>query len=191
MGSKKKTTTSQATTATTTPAGWATSGAEQNYANAQKYYDSGDGTWSADKAATYANPYQEVVQDRTVARMNTQGQVERAALNDTVQAAKAYGGTRGAILESEQAKNQSNGILDYLATSNAQGYNEARSAFEADRAAKMGQYSSLAGILATSPKTTTTTGTSNGTQVQSGSALDTILGLGQLGLSGYSAGLFG
>ncbi|AYJ85781.1 tail fiber domain-containing protein [Sphingomonas paeninsulae] len=93
--------------------------------------------FDAATAAKYANPYTQQVQQSTVNQMKRQNELDHASLNDNVQAQKAFGGTRGALLESEQEKNQNQGIMDYMNTSNAAAYSDAQQQFERDRAAKM------------------------------------------------------
>ena len=193
-GGKKTTTTSnQQQTATSTVPDWMSAAGQQNYQNAQAYQQSGAMNWDASKAAQYANPYQQQVQQNTMRQMGEQNQLQHQNLNDQAQAARAYGGTRHGVIEAAQARDQGQQMQDYLATSNAQGYDAARQAFESDRAAQMGGYAQLQAILGASPHNTTTTGTSTGTQVQkqSGSFLDSLMGVAGLGLSAYSGGLFG
>lgn len=218
------------------------------------------GQFTPEAAAQYANPYQQQVQQNTLNQMTTQNAIDHQALNDSVAGAKAYGGTRQAVLEGQQAKDQALAKQNYIDTSNAAGYDAARTQFNADAdrslqgqttnaglweqmlgrigagGAQMGQiadsksslgardvatlsatgaadqatqqnqlssayneylragnaplenYKDLMAILSGTPRNVTTTGTSNGTstQQQSGSFLNSMLGLGQLGLSAYS-----
>lgn len=190
-GGKKTTTTSnQQQSATTTLPEWMTSAGQQNYGQAAAYVNGPDAHWDAGKAQQYANPFQQQVQQNTLRQMGTQNQVDHQTLNDSVAGAHAYGGTRQAVLEAAQAKDQGQREHDYVASSNAQGYDAARAAFEADRAAKMGGYGALTQILAGTPRNVATSGTSSGTQTQktAGSFMDTMLALGQLGMS--AAGTF-
>jgi hypothetical protein len=189
MGGKKTTTSSnQQQTATTTLPAWMTAAGQQNYDAANAYVNSPEAVWSADKAAAYANPYTQQVIDRTKAGMTRDNAIELAGVNDQAQAAKAYGGTRHAVLEGQVRGDQADRLLNYEAGANADAYSAARAAFEADRAAKLGGYQTLTSILQGTPRNVTTSGTSSGTQTQkqSGSFLDTLLGVGQLGLSAYS-----
>lgn len=162
-GKSQKQTSSQNQTTTTTLPAWLTQAGESNYAAAQNYINSPDAIWSPDKAAAYANPYQQQVIDRTKAGMVRDNAVELAGVGDQAQAARAYGGTRHGVVEAQVRKDQGDRLLDYEAGANAQGYDAARSAFEADRAAKMGGYSLLTQILQGTPRNVTTSGTSNGT----------------------------
>jgi hypothetical protein len=184
MGSTKKTTTEDSSkqSATTTVPAWMTQAGQQNYGDASAYIKSPAFNWSADKAAAYANPYQTQVQDRTIARMGRQNQVEQQALSDQAGAAHAYGGTRQAVMQAAQSRDQNSNILDYLASSNAAGYTQARGEFNQDRAAQLGGYSGLSNILGNTPHDTSTTGTSSGTSTatQKGSWVDTVLGAGQI-----------
>lgn len=187
MSGGKKTTTSsnQNSTATTQLPEWMLQAGQANYGAASDYVRSGAMDWTPERAAAYANPFQQQVQANTLREMDRSAASDRAGLNDQVQAAKAFGGTRHAVLEAAQRNDQAQQRADYVDRSNADGYNQARAAFEADRAAKLGSYGALTQILAGTPRNVTTTGTQSGTQTQkqSGSFLDTMLGLGQLGLS--------
>lgn len=187
MSGSKKTTqsTNQQQTATTTLPEWMTAAGQQNYGAAKAYVESPDAVWGADKAAAYANPFQQQVIARTKAGMAKDNAVELQGVGDQAQAAKAFGGTRHAVLEGQVRADQGDRMLDYEASANAQGYDQARRDFEADRAAKLGGYQLLTSILQGTPKNVVTTGTTNGTSTskQSGSFLDTLLGAGQLGLS--------
>jgi hypothetical protein len=194
MSGGKKTTTnsSQNQSTTTTLPEWMTAAGQQNYGNAAAYVNGPDATWDASKAAAYANPYQQQVQTNTLNQMTTQNQVDHQTLNDSVAGAHAYGGTRQAVLEAQQAKDQALAKQNYIDSSNASGYDAARAAFEADRNAKLNGYQTLTQVLAGTPSNVTTTGTSTGnsTQKQSGSFLDTIMGLGSLGIGAAKAGVF-
>lgn len=190
-GGKKTTTNSNQNTATTTtlPA-WMTDAGQANYGNAAAYVNGPEGVWSADKAASYANPYTQQVIDRTKAGMVKDNAVELQGLNDQAGAAKAYGGTRHAVVEAQLRGDQGDRLLNYEAGANADAYAAARAAFEADRAAKLGGYQTLTSILQGTPRNVTTTGTSTGTstQKQSGSFLDTLLGTA-LGGASVAGGL--
>ena len=95
------------------------------------------GTFDNAAAEQYRNPYVEQVQNRTMQEMTRQNTMARNDLGDNVAAGGAYGGTRQAVLEAEQAKGQNNNMLDYLARSNADAYGAAGDAFERDRSARM------------------------------------------------------
>lgn len=190
MSGGKKQTTNQTQTATTTVPEWMTTAGQQNYGAAAAYVNGPEAQWSADKAAAYANPWQQQVIDRTKAGMVKNNAVELAGVNDQAQAAKAYGGTRHGVIEAAVRGDQGDRLLDYEASANAQGYDAARAAFEADRAAKLSGYGALTQILQGTPRNTTTTGTVNGTTKTSGSFLDTLMGVGSLGVSAAKAGVF-
>jgi hypothetical protein len=220
----------------------------------------GTAMWDAKQATKYMDPYLQKVQANTLAQMRTQDAADHSDLNDQVAAAGAYGGTRGALLESEQAKNQEQNRTDYIDQSNSDAYNTAFNDFTSDQnrqlqadttnaslldamlgrklsaggqlatiaggkgAANTNDISNLAGtgatdqstqdnalqaayqewlrsqqapieqwkdlesILAGTPRDVTTSGTSSGTSTSktSGGLLNSMLGLGQLGLSAYS-----
>jgi hypothetical protein len=192
-GGKKQTTNSNQNTATTTTLPeWMTAAGQQNYKSAAAYVNGPEATWDASKAAAYANPFQQQVQQNTLNTMTDQNAVDHMQLNDSVAGAKAYGGTRQAVLEAQQAKDQATAKTNYVASSNAQGYDAARAAFEADRNAKLNGFQTLMAVLQGTPRNVSTTGTSSGTQTQqtSGSFLDTMMGLGSLGIGAAKAGVF-
>lgn len=184
-GKSSKTTSNQQQSTTTTLPEWMTSAGQANYDAAQRYVSSPEATWSADKAAAYANPWTQQVMDRTVTRMRGDNQVELAALDDQAQAGRAFGGTRHAVLEGQVRRDQGNRMLDYEAGANADAYREGRSAFEADRAAKMSGYGALTQILQGTPRNVSTSGTSSGTQTvrENPGFLNTMMGLGLAGAS--------
>ncbi|MCP3735617.1 hypothetical protein M9979_12110 [Sphingomonas sp. RP10(2022)] len=167
-----------------------TTAGQQNYGQAAAYVNGPDAVWTPEKAAAYANPWQQQVIDRTKAGMVKDNQVELGDMNDRVQAAKAFGGTRHAVVEGQVRNDQADRLLDYEAGANASGYDAARAAFEADRAAKLSGYGTLTQILQGTPRNVSTTGTSTGTstQKQSGSFLDTLLGTA-LGGASVAGGL--
>lgn len=92
-----------------------------------------------DQAAAdrYMSPYAGAVRDNTAREMQRQHAIDRASLNDTAQASAAFGGTRHALLEAEQGRNQSALMYDYLDRANADAYGNAQGQFERDRAASM------------------------------------------------------
>ncbi|TKD50581.1 hypothetical protein [Sphingomonas baiyangensis] len=98
----------------------------------------GVGMFDQRAAEQYMNPYLGAVRDNSVREMQRINGMERAALNDNAQAAAAFGGTRHALLESEQQRNQSESILDYLDQANADAYANAQGQFERDRTARFG-----------------------------------------------------
>lgn len=181
-GGKKTTTKSDQNTATTTTLPeWMTAAGQQNYGQAAAYVNGPEATWDASKAAAYANPYQQQVQQNTLGQMTTQNAVDHMQLNDSVAGAKAYGGTRQAVLEAQQAKDQATAKTQYIDNSNAQGYDAARAAFEADRSAKLSGYGALTQILQGTPRNVSTTGTSSGTQTtqEKGNFINTLLAMSQ------------
>lgn len=95
------------------------------------------GEFDGSAADKYMNPYIDAVQQRTVENAQRTNAEERQALNDSVAGSKAFGGTRQALLEAEQATGQNRNLLDYLAQSNADAYTNAQQQFERDRAASL------------------------------------------------------
>lgn len=95
------------------------------------------GQFGQAEAQKYMDPYLGEVQGRTLQEMGRQNQMAQQGLGDNAAAAKAYGGTRHAVLEAEQGKGQNANMLDYLAKSNSDAYASAQGQFERDRAADM------------------------------------------------------
>jgi hypothetical protein len=89
-------------------------------------------TWSPDAVSRYMNPYVQQVQGNTLNTMRTQDAADHASLLDQIQGASAFGGTRGALMETEQQKNQALARQNYVDSSNAAGYNDAYSKFASD-----------------------------------------------------------
>jgi hypothetical protein len=83
-------------------------------------------------AQQYMSPYLADVQERTVADMERNGQMQLADVGDNAAANHAYGGTREAVAQGEAAKGINNNILDYLASSNQTGYENAQGQFNTD-----------------------------------------------------------
>ena len=92
-------------------------------------------TFDSGAAAQYMNPYQQQVQADTLRTMDEQSAQDHASLNDGVQGAHAYGGTRQALLESELAKNQALQRTDYIDRSNSDAFAAAQGQFNTDRSA--------------------------------------------------------
>lgn len=103
-------------------------------------------TFDAAAAARYADPYTQQVQQNTLAEMARQNSMQNQGLRDSSQGSKAYGGTREAVLEAEQAKGQNRNMLDYLAQSNGDAFNDAYSKFAGDRSATMSAEGTNAGL---------------------------------------------
>jgi hypothetical protein len=253
--------------------------------------------WSQDAADRYMNPYLKTVQGNTLSTMRDQDAQDVAQLNDQIAGANAFGGTRGALMQTETQKNQQRSRQDYVDKSTADAYTNAQQVFSSDQGRKLSadqgnaslydqmlgrnqaaenainvgnadrsltadttnangwqqmldriaaggrtmgdigtsssnltgadisrlegtgataqqtqgaadsaayndwlrtqngdvdQYKDLMAILAGAPRNVSTTGTSSGTSVQKTDPglIGTALGLGQLGVSAYSAGMF-
>lgn len=104
--------------------------------------------WNAQRMQAYMNPALEAVQGRTLDEMQRRNGMEIADLGDSAAGAKAYGGTRHAVLEGETRAGQGRNMLDYLAKSNSDAYNDAYSKFATDRGSRMGAEGTNAGIAA-------------------------------------------
>jgi len=102
--------------------------------------------WNAERMKAYMNPALEAVQGRTLDTMRRSNEMELDALGDSAAGSKAYGGTRHAVLEAETRGSQGRNMLDYLAKSNSDAYNDAYGKFDADRGARMGAEGTNANI---------------------------------------------
>lgn len=92
----------------------------------------GAATWSPDAVARYMSPYLKSVQGDTLDTMRTQDAADTATLNDQIQGANAFGGTRGALMQTEAQKNQALSRQNYIDSSNQAGYNDAYGKFASD-----------------------------------------------------------
>ncbi len=90
------------------------------------------------EAGKYMSPYTQRVQERTLQEMRRQNVMRRAEMGDGAQASGAFGGTRHAVLEAEQAKGENANMMDFLARSTADAFSDAQGQFERDRSARMG-----------------------------------------------------
>lgn len=88
-------------------------------------------------AQKYMTPYNANVQQNTLAEMRRQNSMENDSLGDSAQAARAYGGTRHAVLESETRGRQNNNMMDYLDASNQAAFTNAQQQFNTDRQSGM------------------------------------------------------
>lgn len=87
--------------------------------------------------ASYMNPYLDQVLDRGIYRINQQYNEDVG--NRTVDAAKAgaFGGSRHGIMDSLAMRDRDDRIADFVASQSSQAYNQAQSAFDADRRARL------------------------------------------------------
>lgn len=97
----------------------------------------GTGEFDGAAAQKYMTPYNANVQQNVLAEMRRQNSMENDSLGDSAQAARAYGGTRHAVLESETRGRQNNNMMDYLDASNQAAFTNAQGQFNADRQAGM------------------------------------------------------
>jgi hypothetical protein len=102
--------------------------------------------WSGQAAQSYMNPYRDAVQGRTLNEMSRQNQRQIAEVGDSAQGSRAYGGLRHAVLEGETRAGQNRNMMDYLAQSNMQGYDDAYGRFAADRSSRQGAESTNASL---------------------------------------------
>jgi hypothetical protein len=83
-------------------------------------------------AGRYMSPYLGAVQERTVGDIMRNGAMQLEDLGDSAAANHAYGGTRQAVAQAEATKGINNNILNYLASSNQAGYENAQQQFNTD-----------------------------------------------------------
>lgn len=102
--------------------------------------------WNAARMQSYMNPSLEAVQGRTLDAMRRSNAEELAAMGDGMAGMKAYGGTRHAVLEAGTREGQSRNMLDYLAKSNSDAYDDAYSKFSTDRTSRQGAEATNAGL---------------------------------------------
>lgn len=97
----------------------------------------GSANFTPEAAAQYMSPYQRQVQDATLGEMRRQGDIDRTNLQDSIQGAGAWGGTRQALAEQQLGRNQQQLRDNYIATSNEGAFNDAANRFQSDRASRM------------------------------------------------------
>lgn len=98
------------------------------------------------QASRYMNPFLDQVQGRTLQQMQRQNQGELAGLGDVARGSRAFGGTRHAVLEGATRRGQNRNMLDFLAQSNSQAFDDSFSRFAADRSSRQGAESTNAQI---------------------------------------------
>lgn len=91
------------------------------------------GTWDQAAAQKYMNPYLQTVQGNTLDTMRGQDAQDTAALNDQIAGASAFGGTRGALMQTEEQKNQALARQNYVDSSTSDAYDNAQQIFGADQ----------------------------------------------------------
>lgn len=93
--------------------------------------------WGTQQYQQYVNPYNDAVLDQTMQRINQQLAHTQQQTNAAATGAGAFGGTRMAIRKAENAENANELKAQAAAKLNQQGYQNALSAFQNDRAASM------------------------------------------------------
>lgn len=93
--------------------------------------------WNANTAQTYMNPYTQDVTDASVAASNKQYLQNLSGLQTSAAGSGAFGGSREAIQEGELASNQNMNVGSLTATGNANAYNNALTAWQADNSTKL------------------------------------------------------
>lgn len=100
--------------------------------------------------APYMSPYQQDVIDTTMAELQRRSDIEKQGLQAGAVKAGAFGGSRHGIAEAEHARNLGQLQAQTLAQLNQQNYQQALGAamqsHEADRQARMGAATGLAGL---------------------------------------------
>lgn len=102
--------------------------------------------WNGQQAQAYMNPYREAVQGRTLEEMERQNKRQLADVGDSAAGSKAFGGTRHAVVEASTRTGQNRNMMDFLAQSNQQGYDDAYGRFAADRSSRQGAESTNANL---------------------------------------------
>lgn len=133
----------------------------------------GAAMWSPEAAGYYMNPFLKNVQSDTLAQMRTQGDMDHQALNDSAQAAKAYGGSRQAILEGQLMKDQANARTNYVDSSNSAAYDNAQGQFNSDANRGLTADTTNAGLYEQMLSRMMGGGAQLGQQAAQGSALNT------------------
>lgn len=103
-------------------------------------------TFDSAAMTRYMDPYTASVQQNTLKEMQRQNAMQMQDLGDQSEASKAYGGMRQGVAQAELGKSQNQNMIDYLARSNADAYNNAENQFNADRAASMGAQTTNANL---------------------------------------------
>jgi len=93
--------------------------------------------WNANTAATYMNPYTQDVTNSAIANANKSYLQNLAGLNTNEAGSDAFGGSRSAIAQADLASNESLNIGSLTATGNANAYDNAMKAWEADNNTKI------------------------------------------------------
>lgn len=94
-------------------------------------------TWNTDTAAKYMNPYQTEVNDAAIENANRTYLKNLAGVQTTAAGSGSFGGSREAIQEGELAGQNQLNIGSLTAAGNANAYNEAMSAWQADNKTKL------------------------------------------------------
>lgn len=101
---------------------------------------------AADGMATYQNPYEDQVVQKSMMDIGNQGLKMQNQLSAQAGAAGAFGGSRHGIAEAELATNTQQQMLDQAAKLRAQGFNTALGASQADMASQLGAAGQLSGM---------------------------------------------
>lgn len=122
---------------------------------AQPYYDKaeaalerGTQSWADADQSKYINPYIEGALDPVARKIREQGARTEAGLDSRAASMDAFGGSRAALLRSENTKGTLEGISDLYKTGMADAYNFAASVFGSERARDMeaaGRFTHLGG----------------------------------------------
>jgi hypothetical protein len=92
-------------------------------------------TFDSAAAAKYMNPFSGAVTADTLKQMDLSNQSDRQALDDNIQAAGAFGGTRQAVEDAQLTKDQATARTNYIDSSNQAAYQNAQGQFNTDRSA--------------------------------------------------------
>lgn len=107
------------------------------FTGAQDLYDqAGQGINGLDRSA-YMNPFTKDVIDASVAKSQDALQKSLQANADKAIAAKAFGGTRGAIVDAATTAQSNKDLAELIAGLNSQNFNQATSSMQSDIASKI------------------------------------------------------
>lgn len=110
--------------------------AQPYYSQALDYANQGASSITPEQIQQYQNPYQQQVINATQANFNETNQQQQSALRGNAALKGALGGDRAGIAQAELARQQNLAQAPVIANLNAQGYQSALGAAQADRAAR-------------------------------------------------------
>lgn len=106
----------------------------------------GMGQTAAGGMATYQNPYEQAVVNKTLRDVGGAAQLGLNQLGAQAQQARAFGGSRHGIAEAEALKGYQQQAMDQVSALRQQGFNTALGASQADLSRQLGAAGQLAGL---------------------------------------------